>query len=616
MITEVAHGQMIRHVLPDEDFAELSTGLGGPEVIRRLWETERSRRLLVLKAFHDEAVRDPSLLGPLPSAEDAWGVLRVAEEADRTVVDSILMHPQVGTWAAYALRRRRGGAQNPEPLWVDFGQIHALSLVAAARASLAWRTRVPLRCGRVMLPTLGLATFSDAGPSGIAEAQTEGGRITLRHRGTTITVPAGPGVDTADWWPLHRLRAGTTPALTMYLDDLDPFRDFSDPVPPARLDDAQWRHWQSLVEETWELLCRDHRDVAEAMAEGVVSLVPLPSGDVGGTRSASTGEAFGMIISSEPPDSVYMAEMLVHEFSHIKLGGLTHLVSLTHDDPAARYYAPWRYDPRPVGGFLQGIYAFTAIAAFWRDHWRSLPREEARLAAFEYAFARGRCSEALQLIQSSDGLTELGRRFALGLQGRLDSWRSDPLPSEADAAAELVRTCERSAWRFRNLQHERDDVVALAAARIAGDPSGKVVRRPVICGRPPELWSTGRTDLARMRMKEPDGWRDQALAVIGTGWAADLTRGDVLLTAREFTRARSAFAGCIVADPDDINAWSGLAAAQIESGSNLAAWTGYPELIRAVHAECAVLGMNDDPVELATWIDADPSRINDLRAAP
>ena len=42
--------------------------------------------------------------------------------------------------------------------------------------------------------------------------------------------------------------------------------------------------------------------------------------------------------------------------------------------------------------------------------------------------------------------------------------------------------------------------------------------------------------------------------------------------------------------------------------------TGYPELIRAVHAECAVLGMNDDPVELATWIDADPSRINDLRA--
>jgi hypothetical protein len=119
-----------------------------------------------------------------------------------------------------------------------------------------------------------------------------------------------------------------------------------------------------------------------------------------------------------------------------------------------------------------------------------------------------------------------------------------------------------------------------------------------------------------MRMKEPDGWRDQALAVIGTGWAADLTRGDVLLTAREFTRARSAFADCIVADPDDINAWSGLAAAQIESGSNLAAWTGYPELIRAVHAECAVLGMNDDPVELATWIDADPSRINDLRAAP
>jgi len=62
-----------------------------------------------------------------------------------------------------------------------------------------------------------------------------------------------------------------------------------------------------------------------------------------------------MMMSSLPPDPAQMAETLVHEFHHIKLGGLTHLVRLTDDDQTASHYAPWRDDPRPLGGFLQGI---------------------------------------------------------------------------------------------------------------------------------------------------------------------------------------------------------------------------------------------------------------------
>jgi HEXXH motif-containing protein len=83
------------------------------------------------------------------------------------------------------------------------------------------------------------------------------------------------------------------------------------------------------VNGAWELLCRDHRPLAEAMTECVVSLAPLPSSDDGdgsrgapagealrmvdSSRSASTGEAFGMIMCSEPRHAAYMAEALVHD---------------------------------------------------------------------------------------------------------------------------------------------------------------------------------------------------------------------------------------------------------------------------------------------------------------
>jgi HEXXH motif-containing protein len=69
---------------------------------------------------------------------------------------------------------------------------------------------------------------------------------------------------------------------------------------------------------------------------------------------------------SEPPDPATPAVSLVHEFQHIKLGALMHLISLVTGDDGTPYYAPWRDDPSPLGGFLQGVCAFFGIAEFWR----------------------------------------------------------------------------------------------------------------------------------------------------------------------------------------------------------------------------------------------------------
>jgi HEXXH motif-containing protein len=212
------------------------------------------------------------------------------------------MHPQVGNWLAYALRRQLAGAQSSAPIHMDFGQFNTLALAAAATARRPFSTVVPLRDGRVMVPRLGMAHFSGCTAWDVAEAGTEAGRIWFRRGGKQIDVPAGDG-DADGWWSLRQVTVGEDPALTVWLDDLDPMRDLADPVAPARLSVAELARWTALLDEAWTILTRDHAELAAALAVGVTSLVPLPAGDGWDTRSASTGEAFGAIMCSPPPDA-------------------------------------------------------------------------------------------------------------------------------------------------------------------------------------------------------------------------------------------------------------------------------------------------------------------------
>jgi HEXXH motif-containing protein len=46
----------------------------------------------------------------------------------------------------------------------------------------------------------------------------------------------------------------------------------------------------------------------------------------------------------------------VHEVQHLKLAALLDIVTLTMPGEHDRYYAPWRDDPRPLSGLLQGTY--------------------------------------------------------------------------------------------------------------------------------------------------------------------------------------------------------------------------------------------------------------------
>ena len=584
--------------LDESSFEELAAGCGSPAVVGRLLRGEFSRRLVMLRAFLDAAPEHSGRLGPLAPVEDAWQALERAEKRDAGAVAAVLMHPQVGSWLAYVLRRHRGGAESPAPSYVDFGQIHAVAIAASAAAGQAYQAMVPLRAGRVMLPRLGMATFGDCADWDVAEAGTADGRIWLRRGAERIDVPTA-GSDSPGWWPLRRVTVGDDVRLTVWLDDLDPLRDLADPVAPDRLSRAEFQRWADLLRDAWSILVDQQRATAEALAVAVTSLVPLPRGNGWGTRSASTGDAFGAIMCSPPTDPVTLAVSLAHEFMHIKLGGLMHLVTLTQDSGKAYLYAPWRDDPRPAGGLLQGIYAFFGIATFWRQ------RRAAGDATgdFEYAYTRAQTREALDIALGDGTLTAHGRRFAERLAAAMGDWTADDVDEEALRLAALVADSHRAGWRIRHCRPRREDIAALVRAWTADAPgridlgSSEVLPDPGM-----HRWSAARLGLARRRIVAPDRQAEAR----DEDWGAALTDADLALFAGEPLKAADGFTEQIATDPESFDAWTGLALAlaadDLAPAHAATTLLDRPEVVIAVHRE--VGADHHTPAQVAAWIGA------------
>ena len=590
-------GELTHHQLPTAFLEALACGSGSPEITRFLFsKTERSRRLLLIVTLFKHC-ETPGALGPLPAADTAWSVLDKAREADRAAVDDLLLHPQVGNAAAYALRRERGGADGDFPVWTDLGLVHVLALIAAARVGMTWSTRLPTRYGTVMLPTLGLATFSPAVAASTVDARTEGGFIYLSADGHDVVVGPDPSEDTEHWLHLRHIHVGSSLPLTVWLDDLDPFRDLADPVPPARLDDAAFDRWRELLDDAWALLCTHQLDSAAALAEGVVSLVPLPTRPGHETRSASNGEAFGSVMVSEPPDAVTLAVALVHEFQHIKLGALMHLLTLAEDD-GAFYYAPWRDDPRPLSGFIQGIYAFFGIAEFWRRHRSTVDGRDAALASYEYLYARNQTAEALHSVRDAPTLTEAGHELVLRLGSVIDTWMADPIAPDVDRLAQLTAGCHRTAWRLR---HRR--VAAAEAASLAEAWSRR--RRPEFPSAPP----VGPDSSRRWPQRIPALARRRILGVGTPASPNPLATADLALIHGDVDTATSIYLNRLTrserGSDEELQAWVGLTLALSESEGGEAARTLMcrPDLVRAVHLRASTAtGAAIDPVEIAAWL--------------
>ncbi|MCK2214324.1 FxsB family radical SAM/SPASM domain protein [Actinomadura sp. ATCC 31491] len=423
------------HSLPKEVFFELAAGRGGRDAVERLWAAQDSKRLLLLRGVRDLARDDARV-------RQAYELLADIQEASPEVARQVLRYPTAGSWGLRTLQAL-GGHTSPAP-WATPSGLASLAAVAAIRSGRGATIEVPVLDGAAVLPSLGRALFD--GDDRFAVVRTGDGEAEITAGGVTVRVGEGPS-----WEGLRRIRAahgGLTAEFVV--DDLDPGRMPGAQHAEGRLSAADLHRWESTLQPAWEILADRHPQVAEEIAAVVTVLTPLAE-PAHGTASATSKLAFGNIGISTQPDPHAFAVTLAHESQHAKLSGLLDLIPLTQPDDGSRYYAPWRDDPRPLGGLLHGAYAHLAIAAFWGVERQQPHEDELRLRAHtEFARWRDGTDLTIRTLRASGRLTPEGDLFTAEMAGTMAAMCAQPVPPEAAHRAGASADRHLAGWRRRN----------------------------------------------------------------------------------------------------------------------------------------------------------------------
>jgi uncharacterized protein len=416
-----------RFQLSREMFGALAAGRGGPEAIASLVAAEYSKHVILINGVL-RAVRGTERYAPVREGcdllADAWRVRPDAAEA-------VVRYPAVGAWARRTIQAIRSGA--PESVAAADGLL-AVGATAAIRAGLDARIKVPVRDGMVVLPSLGAAVIPESREQVVTVRSGPGGASV-----GPVGIPPDPHVEAPGWLPLRCVHAG---AFDVLIDDLHPFRMPGMEDLSRRVSDPGV--WERALRDAWLVLESGHMDLA-AEVGGCVSVI-VPQVSVSARASSSTSpEAFGAVAMSVPPDPVRGAESLVHEVQHLKLAALLDVVRLTLPDDGRRYYAPWRDDPRPLGGLLQGTYAFLGVTGFWRER-------GGNTSGAELKFARSLQGVTLATgtLRASGRLTPAGQEFVAHMEQTLASWRQESVPDTARAEASRAVLAHQARWEAVN----------------------------------------------------------------------------------------------------------------------------------------------------------------------
>jgi HEXXH motif-containing protein len=407
------------HQLSSSVFEQLSTGDGGPDAIDDLRQAQYSKHLLLirflLKRFPDGGTALADLLDRCRAANP---------DRFRAVIGA----PLVGGWTAIACRAASQGVLAD----ADRDHLAAIAVVAAAATGVDATVEVPVHDGMATLPGHGAYRTGAGGPVVVTAAD---GRLF-----------ADPGASVGDWLPVRSLIADAAGLpVRLALDDIHPYRHGYHVPPSNRLSATELAAWQSMFEHSWTLLATHLPPRAAELAAGLEALVPLAAPDTRSARSATLRHAFGVFGLTLPPSPHDFAVTLVHEFQHSKLSALLDLVALTDPGDRRRFFAPWRTDPRPLSGLLQGVYAFVGVA----DTWRAL-QPVTGVATARFAEARLQVDRGLSAIEGSGALTGDGDRFVAGLRRTADRLLAAPVPAAADRAAHAALDRTFSAWRDHN----------------------------------------------------------------------------------------------------------------------------------------------------------------------
>jgi len=415
------------HAMPLAQFEALARSGGGEDAIRQLVAAQRSKHLILVRGVAELARRGGHPDGGIAVA--GYELLGRVQQQDQMAADEVIAYPSVGAWAIHTLRGDQTVA-GARP-----GGLAPVAAAAAIRAGMDAEIEVPVVNGTVTLPSLGAADA--VGATAVVRTKT------AEIRSGDLCVAARQGAP--GWRELQTARAGS---LDVLIDDLDPFRmPATDGEPSGRLTNVQAAEFVAMLRDAWAVLAPA---TAAEIAAIVRVIVPYPAPESGHV-STSSPQTFGTVAMSRQPDQYTCAETLVHETQHLKLCALLDLVALTQPDDGQRYYAPWRPDPRPASGLLQGAYAFLGVAGFWRGQREVAPDPRVRSRA-EAEFARWRDGAALvaATLLDSGQLTAAGQAFVGEMSRVLAAWQRESVAGEALASARRTASRHLTQWHADN----------------------------------------------------------------------------------------------------------------------------------------------------------------------
>jgi HEXXH motif-containing protein len=576
------------HRLPLRSLDALASGLGSPSTIAALRPAQASLRLIGLRALLDVSER-----AGLKDHLAGFELLSDVQQQNPDLAAEVLSYPFVGSWVAHCLRLLVGDSGDHASLRADLAHLSGIAAAAAIRAGGPFSIEVPVRQGGVFLPTLGALMMAD-GPA-----------VTIQRNDEDTVADGALLTGAPNWQPLRRIVSVVSgQALTLLLDDTDPFRGASRlPVAP-RLDDVAAREWEQSLGQAWDILVRHHPGYAGAIGAGLAAIVPLAVTPPNQGMSATSRESFGAIAMSPASDPLMLAAGIVHEFQHSKLNAVLDLLHLFGPDDR-NYYAPWRRDPRPLPGLLHGAYAYLGVADFWRVQGATPATPFPAYAQMEFARWSDGTGRAIDTLLGSGSLTPAGERFVRGMRQRLRSW-PETVPGEPARLARSAAADHRLGWRLRNVRPDATAVEALACAWRQGTPPpmGMTMRDSLTDGGI-ALGESSRLSLLYLRLRDPG-------RLTGPEHATGIERADAELVRGNLAAAAAGYLECIRQEPRCTDPWAGLALAW---GDTRPALLHAPELVRAVYSRLAEAdGQAPDLGMLAEWIapaaPADPFQLS------
>ncbi|GAA1373859.1 hypothetical protein GCM10009661_38120 [Catellatospora chokoriensis] len=402
--TPVVDAEPADTALPSGLIDQIASGFGDDAAMGHLADAQLLITLNLLSRVRERAV------GRHAFATDGWVMLERLDGEALAAVGEVLAHPYVRAWAMRCL-------QPGDDCRDHVGYVNSLAAAAALRADRAVDLRVPIVGDRVHLPTVGTVYLPGANAS-VAELWSVGRGFTLRVGATLVTVDGLDAPAGESWQPARRIECD---GLSLLIEDGDPYRDCHQWAPSGRASSTDGARWQEHVAAAWRLIRGDAADYVPGLLAGLRTVAPLAA-DPGGLMRASTSrDAFGSVASvlAEP---AALAVILVHEFQHGKLGALLDLCQLLDPSSTEMFMVPWRTDPRPHEGVLQGTYAHVAVADMWRRRAdQSGPQQ--MTARKHYRQYRDWSEVGLDvLLRHPDVLTVSGRRFVQVMAAGVAGW--------------------------------------------------------------------------------------------------------------------------------------------------------------------------------------------------